>query len=71
MDPYNYHELLYRLKEQLPRQLHLKLRVGIRPNLSGQLPTAVYYYMDRQWEFTIQEDGLISDIDIARFCVEV
>jgi hypothetical protein len=71
MDLHNYPELLYALKEQLPCQLRRKLRVSVSPNFYGQLPTAIYYSLERQWEFTIQEDGLISNLDIARLCLEV
>jgi hypothetical protein len=69
MDLYDYPDLTDRLREQLPRALRERVKVWVIPGQFGERPTAFYRHGDRELSFEVQEDGLISDTDLAHLCV--
>jgi hypothetical protein len=68
MNPHEHQDLSGRLLDQLPRALRNRLRVWILPGPFGELPTAFYSAGDREFSFQIQEDGLLSERDLAHLC---
>lgn len=69
-DPYEYLDLPNILRKQLPRTLQDRLSIAVMPDVFGEPPVAIFTASDgRSEQFSVQEDGRITEEQVAHPCV--